>query len=68
MDIVEFAETRYGCRLPEWQQNYIRMLYKMGKDAKIYICMHPHAAQTQAFIHINNIKELLANGTQDDCE
>lgn len=66
MDIIEFAEARYRCELPEWQKNYIRMLYEMGKDAKIYICMPPHSGRTQALIHINNVKELLSNGAQND--
>ena len=68
MDIVEFAETRYGCELPEWQKKHIRMLDEMGKDAKIYIVMPAHAGRTQALIHLDNIKELFANGTQNDCK
>lgn len=68
MDIVEFAETYYGCELPEWQQKYIRMLYEMGKDAKIYIRIPNRSDRTQVLIHINNIKELFENGTQNDCK
>ena len=66
MDVVEFAEKFYGAELPEWQKEYLRLLYETGKDAKVYICMPPHAGRTQALIHINNIKELLSNGTQND--
>lgn len=66
MDVVEFAERFYGADLPEWQKNHIRSLYEMGTDAKIHICMPPHAGRTQALIHVNNIKELLSNGTQND--
>lgn len=66
MDVVEFAERFYGAELPEWQKEHIRALYKMHMDAKIYICMPKHSGRRQALIHINNIKELLSNGTQND--
>ncbi len=65
MDIVEFAEKFYGAEIPEWQKNHIRTLYEMRTDAKIYICMPPHSGRRQALIHINNVKELLSNGTQN---
>lgn len=66
MDIVEFAEQFYNAELPEWQKEYIRTLNKMRTDAKIYICMPKDSGRHQALIHINNIKELLSNGTQND--
>ena len=65
MDVVEIAEKFYGAELPEWQKRYIRTLYEMRTDAKIYICMPPNAGRHQALIHINNVKELFANGTQN---
>lgn len=68
MDIVELAEKFCDARLPEWQKNYIRTLYEMGTDAKIYICMPKNSGRNQAYIHINNFKELLSNGTQNDCK
>lgn len=68
MDVVEFAEKFMNVELPEWQKKYLRLLYETGKDAKIYIYMPPHAGRTQALIHINNTKELLSNGTQNDCK
>ena len=68
MDVVEFAENFYGAKLPEWQKNHIRTLYETGTDAKIYICMPKHAGRRQALIHINNLKELISNGAQNDCE
>ena len=62
MDIAEFAEKFCGVELPEWQKNYIRTLYEMGTDAKIYICMPKNLGRNQAYIHINNIKELIHDG------
>ena len=66
MDIVEFAEMRYGCKLPEWQKNHLRTLDEMRTDATIHIVMPPYSGRTQAYIYINQIKELFSNGTQND--
>ena len=68
MDIVEFAEKFCDVQLPEWQKKYLRLLYETGKDAKIYICMKKNAGSHQALIHINDTKELLSNGTPNDCK
>ena len=68
MDIVEFAEKFMNVQLPEWQKKHLRLLDKSGKDAKVYICMPKNAGRHQALIHINNTKELLSNGTPNDCK
>ena len=68
MDIVEFAETYYDCKLPEWQKNYIRMLYELRTPTTINIVMPKNSGRTQAYIYIDQIKELFANGTQNDCK
>lgn len=66
MDIVEFVERFYDTKLPEWQKIHIKTLYEMGTDAKIRICMPKNSGRHQALIHLNNAKELLFNGTQND--
>ena len=66
MDIVEFAEKFAGGKLPEWQKRYIRTLDEMGKDARIYIVYPPKTGRTQAYIYLDQMKELLSNGAQND--
>ena len=66
MDIVELAEKFAGSELPEWQKRYIRTLDEMGKDARIYIVCPPYAGRTQAYIYLDQMKELLSNGAQND--
>lgn len=68
MDIAEFAEKFMNVKLPEWQKSHIQTLYEMGTDAKIYICMPKNSGRNQAYILIDNVKELLSNGTQNDCK
>lgn len=68
MDVVEFAEKFMNVQLPEWQKKYLRLLYDSGRDAKIHICMPKNAGRHQALIHINDTKELLSDGTTNDCK
>lgn len=68
MDIVEFAESFMNVELKDWQKKVIRTLDEMGKDAKICITIPRHMGRDQAVYIYMNQKELISNGTTNDCE
>ena len=68
MDIVEFAEKSVGYELPEWQKNYLQVLYEKGKDEKIYIRMLKNHGRSQFYTYFENAKELVLNGAPNDCK
>ena len=67
MDIVEFAEKFMNVELREWQKIHLRTLDKLGKDADIRIVMPRHVGRHQVYIYMDNLKELIPNGTPNDC-
>ena len=68
MDIVEIAEKFYGTNLAEWQKDHIRTLDKLGKKADIRVVMPRHNGRDQAVYFYLNTKELILNGTTNDCK
>ena len=66
MDVVEFAEKYYNVELPDWQKKYLRLLNEMRTPTTIHIVMPKDSGRTQAYIYIDQIKELLSNGAQND--
>lgn len=63
MDIVEFAETYYGCELPEWQKEYLRTLDKLCKDGHARVVVNKGVARVYFKYRL---KELLNNGKTND--
>ena len=59
MDIVDFAEKFMNVELMEWQKIQLRTLDRLGKDANIRIVMPRHAGRRQAYIYMNQSKELI---------
>lgn len=59
MDIVEFAEKFMNIELTEWQKIHLRNLDKLGKDASIRVVMPRHMGRHQAYIYMNQAKELI---------
>lgn len=59
MDIVDFAEKFMNVELMEWQKIQLRTLERLGKDANIRIVMPRHAGRRQAYIYMNQTKELI---------
>ena len=59
MDIVDFAEKFMNIELMEWQKIQLRTLDRLGKDANIRIVMPRHAGRRQAYIYMNQSKELI---------
>lgn len=59
MDIVDFAEKFMNIELMEWQKIQLRTLDRLGKDANIRIVMPRHAGRRQAYIYMNQTKELI---------
>lgn len=66
MDIAEFAEKFMDVELKDWQKKHIRELYKMSHAGAIRIVMPKDAGRHQAYIYMN-LKELIPNGTTNDC-
>lgn len=67
MDIVEFAEKFMDVELRDWQKRQLRLLDEMRKDARICVIYHPFCGRHQAYIYMKNAKELISNGTTNDC-
>lgn len=67
MDIVEFAEKFMDVELLDWQKKHLRVLDELRKDADIRIAMPRHAGRKQVYVYMNTYKELMSNGTQNDC-
>lgn len=67
MDIVEFAEKFLNVELQEWQKNHLRLLDKTCRDANIRVVIPKSAGRHQAYIYMDLIKELIPNGTTNDC-
>ena len=65
-DIVQFIESEFGVRLFDWQKNHIRTLYENYRDTNIRIVMPRHLGEHQAYIYMNQAKELLTNGKTND--
>lgn len=68
MDIVEFAESFMNVELKDWQKEHIRVLYDMRRDSNIRIVMPRHADEHQVYIYMYKNKELIPNGTANDCK
>ena len=66
MDIVDFAEKFMNVQLPEWQKNYLRVLYEKCKDEKIHIRVVKNHGRSQFYTYIENTKELVLNGSTSD--
>ena len=68
MDIVEYAETLCGSKLPEWQKAVLKDTYELYKNKKtIRIVMCPSAGRNYFYTYSkdNNLpicKELTQNG------
>lgn len=68
MDIVDFAEKFMNVELAEWQKEHIRVLYEKYQDGDIRIAMPKTAGKRQVYVYMNQTKELILNGTTNDCE
>ena len=68
MDIVDLAEKFWNIKLENWQKDHIRILDRLGKDAKINLVMPRHMGRDQAVYIYLNAKELVLNGKTNDCE
>lgn len=66
MDIVEYAEKVVGYELPDWQKNYLRVLYEKSTDEPVYICALKNQGRSQLYTYMKNAKELITNGKTDD--
>ena len=65
MDIADFAERFAGTKLPEWQKEYLRVLYERSRDTPIYISIRPHQGRDAFYTYFdrNILRELTQNGT-----
>ncbi len=68
VDIVEFIERLTDIKLQEWQKETIRLLDETDRDARLHICMPRHLGHDRQMYIYMNAKELLSNGTQNDCK
>ena len=66
MDIVEFAEGIPGVKLFEYQKIFLRKMDELRREGKIYLLY----GRRGPYIYIDKTmqKELIHNGTTDDCQ
>lgn len=68
MDIVEFVERFMDIELKDWQKKHIKMLDETRRDADIRICMPKHNGRSHQMYIYMNAKELISNGSPNDCK
>lgn len=66
MDIVEFAESKYGVKLVDWQKTYLRTLDRLYVDGNVRVVIVPRGIG-RMFTYFK-LKELVPNGTTNDRE
>lgn len=65
MDIAEFAEKFMNVELCEWQKQHLRALDKMRGNGDIRIVT---GRRGQMYVYMNQAKELIRNGSTNDCK
>ena len=72
MDIADFLERFADTKLPEWQKEYIMMLYEIHRknpDKRIYINVRPYQDHDAFYTYFKEyaLKELTQDGATLNC-